>query len=150
MKRSLGDMEEMSSVAINDWFVMQQTVSRPGRQERGQLSRFESCFLSRFPPYFHDLRSCMSHLWDVLFPSQQAALAIQCGTFRHVWGPMKGCWRFSVPHIVSFLMRMWVEADPASSGAKSQTRKRAADDNGEVRRTRQHTTQDTGPQPVPP
>ena len=147
MKRSLGDMEEMSSVAINDWFVMHKRFRDLADKKRGQLSRFESRFLSRFPPYFHDLRSCMSHLWDVLFPSPTGSAGDPVRDLSSCMGTHEGMLEVLRATCSQLPDEDVVEADPASSGAKSQTRKRAADDNGEVRRTRQHTTQDTGPQP---
>jgi hypothetical protein len=70
MKRSPRDLEVISSVAINNWFVMHNQFCDLADKKKGQLSQFKSCFLKRFPPYFHDLCTCMSNLWDVLFPSQ--------------------------------------------------------------------------------
>jgi len=149
MKRSLGDMDEMSSVAINDWFVMHKRFRDLADKKRGQLSQFESCFLSRFPPYFHDLRSCMSHLWDVLFPSPTGSADDPVRDLLSCMGTHEGMLEVLRATYSQLPDKDVVEADPvsASAEAKSQTRKRAADDNGKVRRTRQHTTQDTGPQP---
>jgi len=148
-KRSPGDMEEMSSVAINDWFVMHKRFRDLADKKKGQLSQFESCFLSRFPPYFHDLRSCMSHLWDVLFPSPTGNADDPMWDLSSCMGTHEGMLEVLRAIYGQLPDEDVVEADPvsASSGARSQAKKRAADDDGEVRRTKQHTTQDAGLQP---
>jgi hypothetical protein len=44
-KRSSDDLEEMSSVAINDWFVMHKRFRDLADKKRGQLFQFETRFL---------------------------------------------------------------------------------------------------------
>ena len=149
MKRSPGDLEAMSSVAINDWFVMHNRFRDLADKKKGQLSQFESRFLNRFPPYFCDLRTCMSNLWDVLFPSPTGDaddpmrdLSSCVGTHEGMMNILRATYDMLPDEDV-------VEADSvlASSRVKSQAKKRTADDDGEVRRTKQHTTQNPGLQP---
>ncbi|KIM77878.1 hypothetical protein PILCRDRAFT_11564, partial [Piloderma croceum F 1598] len=68
MKRTNGDLEQYSSVAISSWFQMYARFRELADRKRGQLANFEKRFLTRFSPYFHDLRPCVTSLWNILFP----------------------------------------------------------------------------------
>jgi hypothetical protein len=144
-KRSLQDLDEMSSVPINGWFVMHKRFRDLADKKKGQLSQFETRFLRRFPPYFDDLRTCMSRLWDVLFPSPTGEADDPKRDLLSCAGTHEGM--SEVLHAIynQLPYEDAVETDPASSEAKAK--KRTADDDGEVRRTKQHTTQDASPQP---
>ena len=142
LKRSAADLEEMSSVAINDWFVMQKRFRDLADKKKGQLSQFETRFLRRFPPYFYDLCICLSHLWDVLFPSPTGEADDPKRDLSLCVATHEGM--LEVLHVIYNELpdKDVVEADPASAPSRVKAKKRASDDDSKVRRTKQHTTQD--------
>ena len=144
LKRSAADLEEMSSVAINDWFVMQKRFRDLADKKKGQLSQFETCFLRRFPPYFYDLHICLSHLWDVLFPSPTGEADDPKRDLSLCVATHEGM--LEVLHVI-YTDKDVVTADPASAPSRVKAKKRASDDDSKVRRTKQHTTQDASLQP---
>jgi hypothetical protein len=146
MRRNHVDLEEMSSVAINDWFVMHKRFRDLADKKKGQLSQFETRFLNRFPSYFRDLRTCMNDLWNVLFPTPIGVadnLIRDLSSCVATHDGMLEVLRIAYDQLPGEDV---VETDPVSesSGAKSLTKKRSANDDSEVRRKKKHISQDAG------
>jgi len=68
MTRTKEDLQEYPSMAINTWFDLYPRFRDLADVKRGQLASFERRFLNKFAPYFHNLRTCVVALWDVIFP----------------------------------------------------------------------------------
>ena len=67
MKRASNDLIDFTSFGVNDWFAFNHSFKDIANSKAAQLTCFEDAFISKFNPYFHDLKDCLQSLYGIIF-----------------------------------------------------------------------------------
>ena len=65
-KRASNDLINFTTFGINNWFTFNYSFKDIANSKAAQLTRFEDMFISKFNPYFHDLKDCLWSLYGII------------------------------------------------------------------------------------
>ena len=66
-KRASNDLIDFTSFGIDNWFAFDCSFKDIANSKPAQLTCFEDTFISKFNPYFHDLKDCLRSLYGIIF-----------------------------------------------------------------------------------
>ena len=66
--RTTADLRQYQSFPLAEWFSAEGSFRKLGRVKMGQLVTFEQSILNFFPPYFNDLKPCVTSLYRAICP----------------------------------------------------------------------------------
>ena len=69
-KRTNANLEAFQSFGIQDWFTWDSTFKQLADSKVSQMTHFDCAFMTKFNPYFEDLKDCLTSMYNTIFATK--------------------------------------------------------------------------------